>query len=161
MRRMPTGSRRVARRLVATGFVVAMWLGAGGCSSVRFLSEYDEVLDVGTSDLQRRVETFLLDMESKAGTTAGEYTANRAFYDAVQVEHIVLRTRAQAVPDNALTVEQLDLLGASFDKLRELHQRGGANGLPREVVEPARTALTTQFVAILRLELAKKRGGKP
>lgn len=138
-----------------------MWLGAGGCSSVRFVSEYDEVLDVGTSDLQRRVETFLLDMESKAGTTAGEYAANRAFYDAVQVEHIVLRTRAQAVPNNALTVEQLDLLGTSFDKLRELHDRGGANGLPREVVEPARTALTTQFVAILRLELAKKRGSKP
>ena len=160
MRRIPPGSNRIAR-LVAAGLALVSWLGASGCSSVRCLTEYDEVLDVGTSDLQRRVELFLLDMESKAGTAAGEFAANRAFYDAVQVEHIVLRTRAQAVPNNALMVEQLDLLGTGLDKLRELHQRGGANGLPREVVEPSRTALTAQFVAILRLELAKKRGEKP
>lgn len=145
-------------RRTSIGFALAAALAVASCSSVRFLSEYDEVLDVGTTDLQRRVETFLFDMEAKAGTAAGEYAANRAFYDAVRVEHTVLRSRAQAVPKNALTVEQLDLLGASLDKLRELHERGGANGLPREVVEPARTALTTQFVSILKLELAKKRG---
>ncbi len=140
------------------GFVLLASLALVSCSSVRMLSEYDEILDLGTSDLQRRVETFLFEMEAKAGTAAGEYAANRAFYDAVRVEHTVLRSRAQAVPKNALTVEQLDLLGSSLDKLRELHERGGANGLPREVVEPARAALTTQFVSILKLELAKKRG---
>jgi len=151
------GAVSLSRR-ATFGFALVALIVVASCSSVRFSSEYDEVLDAGTTDLQRRVETFLFEMEAKAGTAAGEYAANRAFYDAVRVEHAVLRSRAQAVPKNALTVEQLDLLGASFDKLRELHERGGANGLPREVVEPARTALTAQFVSILKLELAKKRG---
>jgi hypothetical protein len=150
--------RSFALAWLAAGFALALSLGPAGCGSVRFLSEYDEVLDLGTTDLQRRVETFLLDMEAKAGTPAGEFGAHRAFYDAVRVDLIVLRTRAQAVPKNALTVEQFDLLGSSLEKLRELHERGGANGLPREVVEPSRTALGAQFVSILKLELAKKRG---
>lgn len=159
MRRIPRlqGTVSLPRRAMR-GIALAALIACAGCGSVRFLSDYDAVLDAGTSDLQRRVELFMIDMEAKAGTVAGEFATNRAFYDALRVEHTVLRSRAQAVPKNELTVEQLDLLGASLDKLRELHERGGANGLPHEVVEPARTALTAQFVSILKLELAKKRG---
>lgn len=128
-----------------------------GCT-VKFISDYDEVTDKSATALHKKVETFLIKMEHTAGTSAGEYVNNKDFYDETQVALRAMRIRAKAIPKNQLTVEHIDLLEKNVDELRNLHERRGRRGLPKTLVDPIRTAIGAQFTAIIKLELAKKRG---
>ncbi|MFQ5656342.1 MAG: hypothetical protein ACE5G5_02280 [Candidatus Methylomirabilales bacterium] len=130
----------------------------GGCQ-VRLISDYDAVIDRSATELQKKVETFLVKMEGAAGTSAGEYANNKAFYDETVVALSAMRVRAAAMPKNELTVESIDLIKENIENLRKLHKRRGERGLSKTVIDPVRTAMNTQFTAILKLELAKKRGG--
>ena len=137
--------------------VIILPLALVGCS-VKFISDYDEVTDRSVIELQKRVETFLVKMEGVAGTSAGEYANNRAFYDETKVALSGMRVRAAAIPKNELTMQAVALIEENIENLRQLHERRGEKGLSKLLVEPIRTALNTQFTAIMKLELAKKRG---
>ncbi len=126
--------------------------------TVKLISDYDEALDRAASDLQIKVEAFLVKMQASAGTPDGEYAKNSTFYDEVKVALSAMRLRAEATPKNELTVEQIGLLEKNLENLRQLHESAGPAGLSKTVVATTRTLLNTQFKAILTLELAKKRG---
>jgi hypothetical protein len=141
------------------GFVmVAILTVVMSACSVRFISDYDETTDRSVTELQRKVETFLVKMENTAGTSEGEYVNNKAFYDDVKVALSAMRVRAAAMPKNELTVQSIDLIEENIENLRQLHERRGEKGLSKALVEPIRTAINAQFTAILKLEFAKKRG---
>ncbi len=135
---------------------VVLAFATTGCS-IKLISDYDEATDKAVTQLQRKVDGFLVDMQRKAGTPEAEYAKHAQFYDEARVDIDAIRVRAQAIPKNDITVEQIKIVQDSFDKLEQLHKLGFSS--PEEIA-PLRSAFDTSFTAILKLELAKKRGEK-
>ncbi|MBI4500554.1 MAG: hypothetical protein HY700_05275 [Gemmatimonadetes bacterium] len=132
--------------------------GAGGACAVRLVSEYDDTTDKEVSSLQRSVDSFLRSLARSPRPPGCSYQVRAGFYDTTLtgVSSLVLRNRAR--PRNTLTVQQLELLDSSLVLLERLHQGKGEGCLSPEEIEPLRGNLNTSFAAILRLELAKRRG---
>ena len=125
-----------------------------GCT-VKLISSYDEKTDVAVSELHKRTETFFLTLESQEGLPECEYKNHTNFYKDAKVSVSAIEVRARAIPNNDITVEQIVLLKENISLLEELHKSGC---LTREQIEPLRINFNTGFTAILKLELAKKRG---
>lgn len=137
-----------------TGLFLAVLLGLSGCT-VKLVSSYDEATDRAVTRLQRKVETFLVDLGSEAGSPKCAYDNHKAFYRDAKVDVSAIRVRAAAISQNELTVEQLRLLDDSLNKLEKLHKIGCPS---TDQLNALRTAFNSSFTAILKLELAKKRG---
>jgi hypothetical protein len=135
---------------------LVLTLAVPGCG-VKFVADYDELTDKSVTELQRKVESFLVDIERKVGTDDATYSNNTGFYDEVRVDISAIRVRAAAREKNEITLEQLDLVQENLDNLEKLHQLGFKS--PEEI-EPVRKAFNASFTAILKFELAKKRGEK-
>ena len=154
------GSQRYKRDPSPLSFLSLLLFAfvATACASVHLVSAYDDITDKSATDLQHKVDHFLLKMESSAGTPAGVYDANPAMYDELQADVDALHVRAAAVPNNHLTLIQVEALDQALADLRKLHEKEGERGLRHDIAEPSRTAFTTIFTAIIKFELAKKRG---
>lgn len=132
-------------------------LGLAGCTSIRLIGDYDEQIDTSVTEFQRNIETFLTGLERNADKPEGKYDANVKFYDEARVDLSAIRVRATAIPKNDITIKQVDLLIDSLGKLEQLHKQG----IPREQIPPLRSAFNVSCTAILKLELAKRRGESP
>ena len=146
--------RRIAVLSVLFSFFLLI---VSGCS-VKLISDYDEVIDKSVTELQKKVEAFLIKMEGAAGTGEGEYINNRSFYNEARVEISAMRLRAEAIPENKITVQHINEIEKNIENLRLLHERRGQKGLTKDLTEPVRAIINTQFKAMLTLEFAKKRG---
>lgn len=144
--------KRIAARFGILLSLLAVALPA--CAPVRLVSDYDEVLDRSVTELHRRAGRFLAALERTAGTPEGRYACHAEFYDEARADLRAIRARAEAVPRNELTAGQLRLVEDNLAALERLHRAG----LKAEEIEPLRRAFDAQFGAILKLELAKKRG---
>jgi hypothetical protein len=144
------------RFFTAVVLPLVLALNTAGCT-IKLISDYDETTDKAVTQLQRKVDGFLVDMQRKAGTPGAEYAKNAQFYDEARVDVDAIRVRAQAMPKNDITVEQIKLIQDSLDKLEQLHKLGFSS--PEEIA-PLRSAFDISFTAVLKLELAKKRGEK-
>ena len=129
-----------------------------GCQQVRFVSAHDEVVDRGTTALHTKIASFVGKMVMFAGRPEGTYAANEAAYPDLQAEVSSLLLRAGATPKNEITRRQFDELQANVERLRQLHQLGGDRGLRKAVATPALAAIDVNCSAIIKLELAKRRG---
>ena len=142
--------------------LLALACGLSGCQ-VQFVSQYDPQTDAAATELQKQIERFLIDMELASQSDLPEdsrrrtFAANREFYREVQVALSSMRLRAEAIPQNQQTIQQISDLEASIKALQQLHIEGGERGLRPAVVRPTRIAINTHLGAIIRLELAKKR----
>lgn len=125
-----------------------------GCT-VKLISTYDEKTDLAVSDLQKKMETFFLNLQSLDGLPECKYEHHDSFYRDVKVSVSAIEVRARAIPDNEITVKQIELLKENIMILEELHKLGC---LSKEEIEPLRVNFNTGFTSILKLELAKKRG---
>jgi len=141
--------------------LVVLVLGASGCT-VRLIGSYDEQIDKSVTALQQKVDTFLVKL---AGEHSPEctYEQHKQFYEEATVDLSGIKVRAEAIPNNSITVQQIDLLASSLNDIEKLHQLksakpAGKNCLSAEEIEPIRQSMNTSFTAILKLELAKKRG---
>jgi len=139
-------------------FLAILTLFACVACTVRFVSEYDDVVDHSTTELQKRVETFVRNMETEAGTPEGEYENNKKVYDELLADVNAIKVRASAATKNDITVEQIELVGKNIEDLKKLHVHGGNTGLRASVADPALVLLNVEFTAIIKFELAKKRG---
>ena len=148
----------------ALGRFLTLWVGlmlATGlaCSPVRLISSYDEIVDRGTSDLHSRIVSFVSRMETLSGKPEGAYEPNAAFYDDIHGTLSTLRLRARIQDKNEFTVTLLDELASNVERLRQLHELGKDRGLPKAIAEPALQAIETNCESIIKLEVAKRRGG--
>jgi hypothetical protein len=125
---------------------------------VRLVSDYDPVLDRTATKLQTQIDTFLVKMQAAAGTPAGEYGRNQAFYEDMVGALRALHSRAEVMPENGITMQQIELLQANLDNLRRLHEQSGTQGLPAPLAGPAQAALDANFRAIIKFETEKRRG---
>src|ERR1051326_876013 len=126
-----------------------------GCTQVVLVSAYDETIDRGVTQLQRTVESFLIDVEHHGRLPAAKLSdADQVFFDHVAVELSSLRVRAAAPPKNEITIQMLETLTQQMQTLQKLVKVG----ISPEHVGPIREAVNTSTRAILSFELAKKRG---
>ncbi len=125
-----------------------------GCASIKLIADYDEQTDVAVTQFQRKMETFLFALERNMGENEASYGSNAKFYDEVRVDLSAIRVRAAAIPQNDISMQQLSLLADNINNLEKLHKLGlGVNDIP-----PVRNAFNVVCTAILKLEIAKKRG---
>lgn len=135
----------------------------GACATVRFVSEYDEVTDRGVTELEKMVDD-TLGAIAKETAPACLYASHTQFYAAVRSAVRVLSVRNHLRGEkNALTSQQIDSLQPNaFDPLEQLHQMA-SRATPPRCMDPTLLAQDHQAIdqnleAILKLELAKKRG---
>lgn len=152
-------------------FVIFLYLAImSGCSTVRLIAEYDEVIDQGVTALQTKTEDQLSKLELslrkaslyKDGTKEkadlmmqAAYPASEEFYRNFGVDLRVLKARAEIYEKNDITVKQFEALEEILNAQIEIHQRGFSSA---EDVVDMRNAFTRGFKGILKLEIAKKRG---
>ena len=126
------------------------------CMTVRLIGGYDEQIDKGIMAFQKNMENHLLALETHIGKPEADHSKYIDFYRQAKVELSSLRVRAAAQPKNEITVEMVDLLSENVRILEQMHKEG----LNPNDISPLRTAFNVGATAILKLELAKKRGEK-
>ena len=137
--------------------VIAIFILAfaiSGCS-IKLISSYDETTDQAVTALQKKTEAHLVALESVENLPECEYKRHKQFYDEAKVDVSAIAVRAAAVPKNEITTKQADLLSNSLDNLERLHK---ISCLTKDQIDPLRTQFNSSFTAILKLELAKRRG---
>ena len=102
-----------SKRRLGVLLCLAVGLALSGCA-IRLIADYDENVDKATTEIQRKVETFLTRLERNVGTPAVDYSQYVALYDDVRVDLSALKVRASAIPKNSITVEQIDLSAIGF-----------------------------------------------
>jgi len=155
--RRPGAFGRPVRRILGRLAPVLLTLVLLGCSTITLVSRYDEQTDQSVTAFGKKMDTFLGSLERNAGKPAVSYDANVDFYEGAHVDIRAMQVRAQAIPKNDLTVGQLAELMASLDDLEKLHKIK-KDGIPADQIPVLRTAFQRSCGAILKLELAKKRG---
>jgi hypothetical protein len=146
-------------KLLAPVLILLLLLTLTGCA-VKLISDYDEIIDHYTVNLQAKIETFMIKMERLAGTPEGKYTNNAAFYDEIQGSLASILLRSQSLDKSEEVSEQIVLVQKNIENLRKLHQIQGEKGLTADVLEPMRVAFTVQFKAMTKLQEALKRDQK-
>lgn len=136
-----------------------MILAVTGCT-YRIMADYDRIIDKTALSVQSKIETFLNKMERCAGTPEGEYVNNIQFYDEMKGTLDSLSIRAATIPLHEKVLEQINLLKASIEKLRSLHECQPCNGLTKETISPIRADLNAIFASIYTSENALKRSAK-
>lgn len=122
---------------------------------IKLIANYDEKTDKAVTALHRKTETFLIQAKQNLGLPDWEYKNKREFNSDVRVDISSIQVRAMALPKNEITIKQLNLLSENIKILESLHMAGN---LSEPVIENLRGSFNASFTAILRLEMAKKRG---
>jgi len=128
------------------------------CGPVRLVSAYDEIIDREATDLNTKIVSFVGRMVTLSGRPEGTYDANATFYDDVKGTVATLSLRAQVQEKNEITVKMLQELGGNLERLRQLHEMGKEHGLSKAIADPALAAIEVNVEAILKFEVAKRRG---
>jgi hypothetical protein len=129
-----------------------------GCT-VTLVSNYDEQTDANVTALQKKLDTYFLKLDG-ASYPDCSFAANRSFFDEVNIQLNSAQVRAYAIPKNDITIQQLDALSKAIADLGNVQRLRDdkRSCLPAEIVSTDRTLFNSIFTAILKFELAKKRG---
>ncbi len=160
---------RISYRKILALIIVLLFLSA--CSSVRLISDYDEVTDRSLTAIQRKTADFIDFLEKNYQSEAAGYERNIKFYNEMNKMLRTLEFRVNAIPDNSRTVAlvrniRLVILGdksaAAQGSLQDLHRlpQNRERGISPAVLKIARRNIDQAISAALSLEIAKKRGLK-
>lgn len=142
------------QNVLLLSFLLIFVLLLSGCA-VKLISSYDEQTDNAITALQKDMTQFFLTVERQAGLPECQYSNHVMFYQQAKVALSAIAVRTKAIEANELTVEQVELLQDSLSNLEQLHQLGCFTS---NQVANLRSNFDSSITAILKLELAKKRG---
>lgn len=125
-----------------------------GCMA-SLVSDYDENTDRAVTELHKEFETFFVTLKTQTDQPDCHYDNHKTFYIESAVSVSSIEIRASAIDKNEKTVEQIGLLKQSMNTLQQLHE---LSCLSEGQIESLQSSFNSMFTAILRLELAKKRG---
>ncbi len=125
-----------------------------GCMA-SLISDYDENTDRAVTELHKEFETFFVTLKTQTDQADCRYDNHKTFYIESAVSVSSIEIRASAIDKNEKTVEQIGLLKQSMNTLQQLHE---LSCLSEGQIESLQSSFNSMFTAILRLELAKKRG---
>ena len=140
----------------ATALMMAMML-IQSCTSIRLISDYDEITDKTVTQVQEKVSGYFVTLERTVGTEEGKYKNFIETFDKIKVDLNTLEVRAAAFDKNRIVQEQVKELNNMITKLEKLHTLGFATYAQ---IKPLRQPFNTAFTAIIKLQLALKRGEK-
>jgi hypothetical protein len=92
------------------------------CTTVGFVSQYDEQTDSDATAIQQDVATFFVKLDTALTPADRSFGANQDFYKREAVAVTMLASRAAAVPKNSLTIQQIELLKENIALLALLHK---------------------------------------
>jgi hypothetical protein len=128
-----------------------------GCT-VTLIAAYDAETEQQVTSIQKSIEDFFAHQLHNKGGADAKYDACKSFYSDTEASLRVLATRVAAIPKNDQIANQvLELVGTIAD-LEKIHQKH-PDGLEEVSIIPARNGIESVCGSILKLELAKKRGG--
>lgn len=127
------------------------------CTSIRLISDYDEITDKAVTALQEKVSTFFVQISADVGTDKAKYTNYKDFYTQAKVDLSTLKIRADAIDKNKIIQEQVAELTNMINKLEQLHKIGFSTV---NQIKPLEQPFNSAFTAIIKLQLALKRGEK-
>lgn len=140
-----------------TCYLLSFFILFTACN-VKWVSQYDAQTDQAVTKMHRNMETFLTTLEQQQvpDCLASEHGS---FYQKSLVDVRALKIRAQAIPNNDLTLEQLTMLEENLTLLHKVHklQDSSNSCLAPGVITFTRSSFESIFTAILKFELAKKR----
>lgn len=137
--------------------------------SVKLMADYDEFIDMGLTELHRRTEIFLTQLETDLIRLSNidedseyrqiiidniSYEANTDFYNDFLIELRVIKLRAECYTYNELTVKQLNIMEEILKTQKSIHKRGFDS---HRDINDMRSAFNRAFRGIIKLEIAKKR----
>ena len=140
------------RATVVALLTVSLALAVSTGCAVKFIGDYDQAIDTGVSDVQQQAEVYFGRLKADPSTP---YDPN--FYNDINAQLVVLKTRAHILRQNQIIEQQLQELQGQFDRLQTL-DKGMTRPFPIGAIEAAESALTISVESILRLELALKSG---
>ncbi|HRH59940.1 MAG TPA: hypothetical protein PL045_05180 [Chitinophagaceae bacterium] len=139
-----------------------VWLSlvfsVAACTEVRLVSNYDEVADKTITAMQEKFSKEFVVLQRNAGTDAGSYQKNTAFYDDIYADLNMLSIRANAMDKNEIIKQQIELFTANIKNMEALHKIGFRTA---EAVEPLKLLLNMDLANISKFLSALKRGQTP
>jgi hypothetical protein len=101
---------------------IALSMSLDGCSHVELVSRYDSATDEGAAAMQKDLSEFFIRVETTVSPNEKSFGANQSFYQAQAVAVGALQLRARNTPNNAFTIEQLQLVEDNLAYLALLHK---------------------------------------
>jgi hypothetical protein len=145
-------------RLVKLPLIVLFVL-LSGC--VTLLAPYDDQFDQMATALQKKVSTHVEALDGAAMPDC-LHSSQKAFYDDARVDASALAVRANSHELNSETIAQVEALTGSINDFEQLHMLASNASSPRCLssaeLSPIRRAFDQTLGAIMKLEIAKKRG---
>lgn len=131
---------------------------ATGCISM--VAPYDLQTENSLMSINGKASEILIDLEKNQRLPQKEYKQFHEAYKAIHLELSDLELRASAIPKNHSTQKQIALLTQTVKKLEALHQLdfGKTPFGKQEAIKTSKISIKHSLSAMLKLELAKKRG---
>ena len=148
---MQTGKQMEMRSYLS---LLVLLITATACT-VQLVSNYDEKTDEAITKLQKDVTEFLVTVGDQYGSPACAHAQHKKFYQDTKVAISSIEVRANAIPKNSITTQQVGILKNNIDLLETLHKSGCFKS---GQVSALQSSFDSGITAILKLELAKKRG---
>ena len=127
------------------------------CTTVRLISDYDEITDKTVTRVQEKVTKYFVVLDRTIGTPAAAYENFVETFDYIKVDLNTLKLRTAALDKNRIVEDQIKELISMVDNLEKLHKIGFLNAAQ---IRPLKQPFDSAFTAIIRLQLALKRGEK-
>jgi hypothetical protein len=147
----PSGQADTRVGLVCLLLAAAVLLSA---CPVRFIGDYDDVIDKGVIEVQEKTELYL---SKRAATPPSPYDVK--FYDEVNAKLTVLESRATMMPKYTLIHDQLASVKNEFADMQRFDEGGDQKAFSNNVGN-LKTLIDASIESIERLELALKERGK-
>lgn len=155
--------------LTIQSIIIFIFCLSVACGTVRLIAEYDETIDKGITDLNRKTEAFLTNLEKtyikyenakddkliKELKEKLSYEESEDFYTDFRVELRVLKLRAECFTKNEKTVQQFEKMEEILNEQEKIHKNGFQDVID---IEAMSSAFNRGFKGILKLEIAKRRG---
>lgn len=125
------------------------------CTSIRLISDYDEITDRTVTQLQENVSNYFVKLERSIGTESANYENFTETFDQIKVDLNTLEVRSAALDKNRIVQEQVAELNSMVYNLEKLHQLGFSS---YDQIKPLRQPFNSAFTAIIKLQMALKRG---
>ncbi len=135
--------------------IALMLITITSCQSIRLISEYDDITDKKVTELQEKSSEHFAKLERTIGTDESNYQHYVSFYDKAKADISTLKIRANAIEKNDIVIKQLVFVEDNMMILEELHKIGFKQS---SEITPIKNAFNSAFTAIIKLQMALKRG---
>ena len=147
----------LAGRYVRWSLSIFLVVALAACS-VSLISAYDDIFDKSAADTQKKV-SLLMEQLQREGSAARQYSNSVKAYTDIDADLHFLLVRAEANSSsgpNSETVTIVQTIQQNMALVEEQHRRK-PSGPSMAFLQSAQQQLDLQFVALIQLELAKKR----